>query len=271
MTLYDSNITAPTTQTAYGTVVTASSTTHTKGSYTQLIASTSFDTFLVYIRVSIVSVAANNTSMLMDFAVGGAGSETVIIPDLNVGYAGSNHLLAHYFKFPLFIPSGSRIAARCQSARSSGTARVQIQVLGAPRQPCWFGEQVTAYGVDSSTSRATTTVTPGNNGAEGSWTQIVGSLGDDVKWLVPCVDGGGTTLAARDIWMDVALGGSGSEQQLFENSVYITTTGNEEVSLLPGPHGWAGDIPAGSRLSARMSQVNNSTQIPLGVSFHGIN
>ena len=65
-----------TTATSLGTAITASGSTNTKGSYTQLIASTTSDATSMIITLYNQSVP--NATMAIDIAVGAAASEQVI-------------------------------------------------------------------------------------------------------------------------------------------------------------------------------------------------
>lgn len=106
-----------------GTVITAAATTNAKGAYAQLIASTARDYIGFLACVDYAQNEASDVDYLMDIAVGAAGQEVVIVPNVSVfthvsfshfGITGSIPLL------PIPIPAGSRIAARCQGSVASG-------------------------------------------------------------------------------------------------------------------------------------------------------
>ena len=107
----------------FGTSVAASGSTNTKGSYSQVVASTTMD----YIGFLFTLYDSNNTGQvgnagryLFDIAIGAGGSEVPIVPNLpvvdNTGNTGIHSLF-----FPIPIPSGTRIAVRCQCATASKT------------------------------------------------------------------------------------------------------------------------------------------------------
>lgn len=108
------------------TAVDAGATVHTKGAWTQLIASTT-DT----IRWLIVTLGGNansglaNADFLHDIGVGAGGSEEIIAGDLysHSGAVADDHLVK-IFHFPCYIPAGSRIAIRSQSETNDGTDRL---------------------------------------------------------------------------------------------------------------------------------------------------
>jgi len=174
-------------------------TAHTKNpTFTQMIASTAFDATLVVLTIGVNNVSNGDSSSLLDIAIGAASSETVIIPDLMAGFVGDVSVSAgsrHYI-FPLYIPAGSRISARTQSVRTSGSMTVYVQLFGGPHNPdrWWYGQQVTAYGHNAANS-AGTKFTPGDTGAEGTGVSlgtttanhgclVLGVQGhpDDVAW-----------------------------------------------------------------------------------------
>ena len=109
-----------------GTLVTADSVIHTKGNWTELIASSGADAEGIYVKVVEVGTSATATSMLMDLGTGALNSETVLLPDLLVGYAGNDVSIGRTYFFPVSIPAGTRISARCQSVVSGRTGRVAV-------------------------------------------------------------------------------------------------------------------------------------------------
>lgn len=154
-----------TTSAEYGTTVTASATPHTKGSYSQLIASTSANAYGIFVNLFNTAVASTSTRVLVDIAVGAAASETIIIPDLIAGNAGTSagaQNAGHSYYFPIVIPVGTRVAARCQALGVSDTVDVQVHLLTNPVPGKWYGQRVTAYGANTGTSSGTS-MSPGNN------------------------------------------------------------------------------------------------------------
>ena len=110
----DENITADATLTASGTA-------HTKGSWTQIIASAPFDIGMLWITADDNHAASTNTSMLLDIGIGAASSEVVLLPDILAGH--STLSASQGFMVPIFIPQGTRISGRIQAAITSDTLR----------------------------------------------------------------------------------------------------------------------------------------------------
>jgi hypothetical protein len=100
----------------YGTSVVPSATANTKGSFTQIIASTARDYAGFLLGFDNVSGGADSNVRLWDFAIGSAGSEIVILPNIMVKMQ-SYHSLQPYI--PMDIPAGTRISARNQATLAS--------------------------------------------------------------------------------------------------------------------------------------------------------
>lgn len=146
-----------------GTLITASGTVHTKGSYAEIFSATTYDWYGFWIWHGDTSLSGSDTSMLMDIAIGAAGSETVIFPNFMAGYRGTlGGNITNPFFVPLYVPRGARLSARMQAKISADTCRVVI--WGSPGWsglPCQIFTNCDAYGIDSANSTGTSH-TPGN-------------------------------------------------------------------------------------------------------------
>jgi hypothetical protein len=116
---------------AIGTAVTPGTT--DKGSWAEMFAPTAFDTYgiLICINSNTSNNASRNTITDIGVDEGGGTSYIVNIPDLISGNAGSYLQIGGWYYFPLFIPKGSRIAARGQGTVTTAY-RVYVQLLQAP-------------------------------------------------------------------------------------------------------------------------------------------
>lgn len=181
------------TTSAAGITITASGTAHTKGSVTELIASTSYDSYGIFVLLDNTYTAGANTSMLLDVMTGGAGSEVVLIPDLACGYAlneNLNNAPIIYF-FPIFIPASTRLSARCQAAVVSDTVNCRVVLLQRPTVRGWVGSRVTAYGVTAASSTGIS-ITCGNS-AYGTAAQLSSSTTNPIRYLQLGLQGGADT------------------------------------------------------------------------------
>lgn len=188
-----------------GVTVTASASINTKGNYVTLIDPLSFDTFGLHLRLWGVHLATTNTCMLLDIAVAptGGGSEQVVIPNIDAG-AASTSALGHgkgYF-FPLFIPAGKAIRARCQGVIASDIVTVAAHAFQMP--PHGYAEdspqEWETYGADTSASRGTA-VTSGS-GAFGTEVDVTGGSGTarDHRWFHVGIDWGTNTSISLGVY-----------------------------------------------------------------------
>lgn len=231
--------------TSSGTVVTASASANTKGSWTQLIASTAEDTDRIVI---FFSETGNKNSFLVDIGIGAASSEQIIAPNLahwNLGDFGPGR----YYVFNLHIPAGTRIAARCQSDDASATMQVQGQLLRRTFTSPVGGQEVVAIGADTATSTGTTIDPGGTANTKGSWVQITSSLADSLDDVIITIGlNDNTAITENQSLIDVAIGAASSEQLVYENIRSIKSA-FEIVDTTPVPMNISMD--AGARVAVR--------------------
>lgn len=225
--------------------ITASGSTNTKGSWTQLTAATDADVDELIVAVRDCFTSGQNSSSLMDIGIGGAGSEVVIIANIAVGYYG------HTNRFPVpVIPKGTRIAARMQSASASRTASLYVVPQGSTGRRRIAGPIVT-IGADTATSRGVSVTTPGSNNTKAAWTQITASTAQAFQGLALGVQGGGqTAIPDANALVDIGIGASGSEVVLVGN-IPLLINSSELVIHLADLGFWPLRIPQGSRLAVR--------------------
>lgn len=108
------------TSTSGGATITASSTTNTKGAYTQLIASTARDYRGLLLDFG-KTPAAGDGFNLYDIAIGAAGSEVIIASNLMVGNMVNAAVVDRQVFLPISIPAGTAISVRMQSTVASNT------------------------------------------------------------------------------------------------------------------------------------------------------
>lgn len=257
-----------------GTTVTASGTAHTKGSYTSLIDPTSRPSYGVVVRGNLVGATNTNTSMLLDLAYGptGGGNEQVVLPNLNMGAAIGSSTDGHakIWFFPCYIPSGTRVSARCQAVVVSDTISVCVWLLQNPLYP-FVGGAVYDYGKDEANSRGTS-VTPGN-GAFGSWTEILQSVGgtsglirDHRFWHVGYDQLGDTSIANNTLLIEVGLGPDSSNvTTIHTNSFTQNSTENIWGPAIIIPT--YAPAKAGTKLWARIASGETEAR---GVMVYGI-
>jgi hypothetical protein len=244
------------------TTVTADAVAHTKGAWTELIAST--DAASRWLFVDMVSAAnATNTGMLLDIGTGASGSETVRIANIGAGHKGLTNAFevqSTGMLFPLNVASGTRIAARIQAITASRTATVAVSVLtddGLHAIPT----TIDTIGANTAASRGT------NAPTSNTYAQVTASTSQAYQALVPTFTGAVGNMANNpNITFTVGTGASGSEQTLTEFTV--TETAGEVLGLAfgqPVPL-YVGHIPAGTRLAVKQSTGANYRDVIL----HGV-
>jgi len=105
---------------------TLTSGTATKGAWVQLIASTSF--YWNWINLTLHDANTNN-DYYTDIGIGAAGSEVVLIPDINYhSYAVGTGVTTLKDVFKCQIPIGTRISARTKATANTDT--LDLNVIG---------------------------------------------------------------------------------------------------------------------------------------------
>jgi hypothetical protein len=243
--------------------VTGGATAHTKGAYTQLIASTANDAYGLWLWARGTAVNAGDGRCLIDIAVGPAGSESVVLPDLNFAAASANATQPRLMFIPIYIPKGSRVAARCQRETASGTVSLGWLLEEQPMWPGTVGQVGTSYGVDAANSRGVIITT--GNGAYAAWQQVVASTSARHRWWWPGVDAGGdTTQSAVVCFVQLGAGAAGAEVPI--GTWLFRWNGSEECAGPLNLHPVYNPLPAGVRIAARASNGANG----LGVVVHAL-
>ena len=248
-----------------GTQVDSSGTANTKGSFTELVASTPFDADGVVIYVG----ASNADSFLLDIAVGAAASEQVVIPDIHNDTKGSMEM---NFYAPIAVPAGSRISARI----ADDVASVRNSFIGIGLLPKNFLAsealgRATAYGVVTADSGGTQIDPGGSANTKGSYAQVVASTTNPIKML--CVAfataAGNHALTNAFSLADIAVGAAASEQVILDNIQMRHENNTDNVhpfftGLIPV------NIPAATRIAVRAQcSITDATDRLFDVVIYG--
>lgn len=250
----------------WGTPITADSTPHTKGAWTDVIAAADWSGFTgdameIEVRFNSMSGSATDHRGLADIGVDSGGGYASIIDNLACGYAsgyGTNGEGVAY-RFPLHIANGVKIGCRLQALIASDTVNVSIIVRGNPTNPgiVRVGTSVTTINADTANSDGSTKIT-GGAASDGAWTELAASTADDYwAWEFgwTCQD---TAWTGGAMNIDVATGAAAAEVAVITNFyLYKQTT---EVWAKP-PQVAIAPVPSGSRVSCRIqAQGNESNQ-----------
>lgn len=243
--------------------LTADSTAHTKGGWTELISSTTYSS--AWARISLVGLS-DDDSYLVDIGIGSAASETVKINNLMLHSGGRLVCTYCYGSFPLLIPEGTRISARVQSSVSSNTCQARITLF-----PTSFlnvnpaGQKILTLGATTADSGGTQIAQ--NNGTKGSWVQMVASLENTISgFMLANGHGGNVGTSGIRVAYDIAIGAAASEQIVFPDwqvrHTALEITANPVSTFIPLT------IGEGSRVALRGG--GNSNADPADFIMYGV-
>lgn len=237
---------------------------NTKGNWAELEDSTTADVTMMRVRVGDTSTSATQINALVDIGTGAAASESVIIANIQAGSADSLTLVTAQscdYWFPVNIPTGTRIAARCQDAVGSDVVQVSIELYSGSSP----GGGVTTMGATTASSNGTA-VTAGVN-SYGSWTEIEDSTAAAFRYIVPSIQLGEADVASSAHLLQVGTGAAASETAIATYEFRtLSTEAVRGLSVMP----WQSyaTVPAGSRLAVRV-WGGTAAEI-LQVALHGV-
>lgn len=241
-----------------GVIITASSTVNTKGAWTQITASTPVAAGAVGVGLLAGAVSA----ALCDVAVGGAGSETIVIPD--IAHTRTSSALGEVYYFPAPIRAGTRIAMR-SAANSSSAQRATTLLLQGPRLA--HASRNTAYGIDASVSYGTKITSGSPAHTKSGWVQITASTSNRIRRFYVIAGTQAATQSTCEHLIDIAVGAGGAESIILPDLLWLSHATEHHVApVYAGPFRF--DIPAGTRLAARAQSAVASRL--LSISFHGL-
>lgn len=238
-----------------GTTITTGSSANTKGSYTTLVdpIPNGVSGFWLVIQQN-----SDAHRWAFDLAIGGAGSEVVIVPNLWIGWKGGHGACRIRINLPL--PAGARLSCRAQSSGTTAkTSYVSVMMLryGLLRPPSYG--KMTAYGVVVSSATRGVEVDPGAVAdTKGSWFEIAASTSSRIEQLYFSAGYPQSRTGTPDIsgefyfLVDLAIGAGGSEEIRIENWPLAIDRHCDSVSGGPVQGPFDVDIPVGSRIAIRM-------------------
>lgn len=235
--------------TGQGTLVTGGAS-GAKGSYVTL-GTTSFATggIIVYNGYGALRYGR------LDLAINTGGADVVIVEDMSFYNAASGNSTATHAYFPLRIPAGAVLKARC-SANNTGIS-VATAVMCFGRAPGFVGagnkvRSLTDWGSGSAALlqlAANNAVLPGVASTFTSWITICASTPADVHrlWFQPDYQADGTRTGGTLNTYEIAIGAAAAETK-----IATLVVGNAAYNASPVII-QTGRIPAGSRLSCRVA------------------
>jgi hypothetical protein len=250
-----------------GTLITASATPHTKGSWVSLIDPVDFDSFGIWLHISGTTTAATRTDGLLDIGIGpsGGGSEQVIVSNLVCGWRGlastASCMNGMRLFLPIFIPKGVRVSARNQALIVSDSVRVSIVLAGGRGglgMPICVG--MDDYGIDTANSIGTSH-TPGTTGAESAFANIGSTLSKNYKGVLIIPQGtlADTTMINQAYHWEVGYGSVTLAEWFYE-------TGTSEIVCGPFPMApFMCALPLGTQMQVRAESAAAAEAQDVGV------
>lgn len=257
------------TATTQGTTITASGTANTKGSYTELIASTAGAINGFTLNIGGFTIAST-ADFLLDLAIGAGGSEEVIIANVLLSVSPGSDL--EFYKstsFPINIPAGSRVAARIQSTLLSSQMSISLNTV-----PSFFSSgplfhSCIELGANTSDSGGLLVDPGGTINTKGSWVEFTSSLSEDIRGiLVLQGNRANSTNRTQRVLFDVGVG-SGGNEEIIMTDIFSRITPFEQ------PFGMNSFVPVsvvvGSRLAIRsQNSDNNATDRLIDYVIYGL-
>lgn len=239
-----------------GVTLTANASNNTKAtSYTTLIATTTYVSNWLLVQCGRSSAAA---SFLIDIAIGAASSEQIIINNLfHQIPAATTQYHAKSYLFPVRIPAGVRLSARCQSSTGSTTMDIAVQTISSPISAPPGMTLVETIGADTTNTRGTTLDT-GATANTDVIAQLTAATTQPYRWM--CLAVGNRTDEAwggeRNFLIDIVTGAGGSEVEVIGD---LLCTGAANVDHpTPGAFSFPVAIANGARVAARARCSNNT-------------
>lgn len=243
---------------AFGATVTASASTNTKGSWTAIHATISYDLYVHTINFTEVATSLSSSRLFVDLGIGPDAANVTVVAENLVADNAAPHTQGGrvYHGFPLYIPSGTQLWARCQANTASDTVRVQVSSWGAPDHPESFPKIsfIEALGESLGTTTGTA-ITAGATGTLGTATSM-GSFTNDVCAVSMAIGSDDSSLTAVNYLGAVATDATATVQELGIACDHKNLSTVEAVRSNATPI-WC-DIPSGQTVSARISCTGTS-------------
>lgn len=201
-------------------------------------------------------------SLLIDLAITTGGSETIVAPNLLLGYHAPRSIL-----LPLHIPAGATLRMRGQSGGASFSIPCRVTAyLGEPDSGLTTPGKITAYGVNTGTTAGASAVPSG--ASKGNWVQLTAATTAPIHALMVLAQASSISGSDTTFLADIGVGASGSETVIVPNTLWR----QYDPYIYPmSPHflPLSMSIPAGTRLAARCA-MDFSGSLPLHVAAYGI-
>lgn len=229
-----------------------------EGSWAQLFAATSQDSFGILININSNNASAASRGTVVDIGIdlAGGSSYTEVIPDLLCGGAGALHQYGGlWYYFPLFIPAGASIAARGNSTVATAF-RVGAVLMQQPSNPenVRRASFVRTFGISGNIG---TVIVPGTT-SEGAWT-LIGTTADPLwHWQIGMqVATTDTAWGATVLFFDFAIGDASNKHVVIQDQPF-NTSASEFLNGIPMTIACEWPVPSGTNLYMRAQNAGGN-------------
>jgi len=244
-----------------GGILTTSGSANTKGSYTQIVASSTFQSNAAFVNlIALLPSASAPGNNLLDIATGAGGSEVVVVPnimfEMDSATSGTALFSKGSFTAPLGIASSTRIAARSQS--SSSTIQVEFSLTLVAAGGVSGITTFTNDGANTGTSGGVSIDPGGTANTKGAYSQITASTTAVAQWIAVLLIHGSTTATSARWMVDLATGAAASEVVLIPDLAPSLGDTSNNVTFGAGAWPFLTYIASSTRIAARASCSTNA-------------
>lgn len=241
---------------------------NTKGVWVEIIAATTVDACGILLNVGRTGSAA--TDILIDLAIGAAGSELAILNNLLVSTP-TNPCFGELYvlSIPIHIPAGTRLSFRSQAFTAIGTASLFIHLISGGFLYPQPASLITTYGAATADSGGTP-IDPGSSvNTKGAYVQMTAACSRIRAFFWAIGSARNAAVSYADWLVDVAVGVAGSEHvivpDLFVSAGVVGSIRPKFLGPIPM------DIPEGSRIAVRAQcTINDATDRLFDLILYGI-
>lgn len=227
------------------TVTSDAVTAHTKGPWVTLVDPTTNDTYELIVEIRGVALSSTDTAMLLDIGLAdtGGGNETVVVPDINCGFA--NRVA---YRFPVYVKAGIAVRCRNQSKVIGDTADVRVWLFQSANYFPMVG-RITPHGLNSGASKGVNITASAD--AYSAWVEIDASTEHDA-YCWQCGIGGGADSGSsnRDVWVQLGVGADINNVAIIGGPWHHQTKSTEQI-ISPARPCFYNQVPSGSKIFGR--------------------
>jgi hypothetical protein len=243
------------------------------GSYTSILAGGSIarDCYGILININGLGATGTARDALLTIGIDTAGGTTYVdlIPNLLCSNAGSFIQGGAWYYFPIFIKSGSQLAAKGSvSSILVGTMRVAVWLYGAPSnmEGLIFGQGVESIGINTGSSSGTA-VTSGTT-SEGAWTSLGTTVRDCFAWQHGMGYNNAVMTSGLMYHADISFGDGTNQVILGQDKPCTIRTSNEDFNCALTPS-FPCLVKGGSTIYGRL-QCSGTANTGLSMAAYGV-